>query len=118
MKIDVEGAEMKVLRGGENLLREHLPTLFLEVHPKKLRRIGSSAEEVYDLLRDAGYRVFGLGSRHDNNRFFKVERGTDIARDAYMIVCSRGDIISSTDDVTLDTLVSRLSTREGQPNLH
>ena len=118
MKIDVEGAEMKVLRGGENLLREHLPTLFLEIHPQKLLRIGSSAEEVHDLLRDIGYKMFGLRSRIDQNKFFKVERGTDILQNAYMIVCSRGDMIPATDDLTLDTLVHRLSSRGGQPNLH
>jgi FkbM family methyltransferase len=32
LKIDVEGAELAVLRGGEELIREHQPTIFLSTH--------------------------------------------------------------------------------------
>ncbi|HEX5102457.1 MAG TPA: FkbM family methyltransferase [Pirellulaceae bacterium] len=32
LKIDVEGAELAVLRGGERLIREHRPTIFLSTH--------------------------------------------------------------------------------------
>jgi FkbM family methyltransferase len=32
IKIDVEGAELAVLRGGECLIREHRPTIFLSTH--------------------------------------------------------------------------------------
>ena len=32
LKIDVEGAEHAVLRGGENLIRENRPTIFLSTH--------------------------------------------------------------------------------------
>ena len=32
VKIDVEGAEHAVLRGGEGLIREHRPTIFLSTH--------------------------------------------------------------------------------------
>jgi FkbM family methyltransferase len=32
MKIDVEGAELAVLQGGERLIRQHRPTIFLSTH--------------------------------------------------------------------------------------
>jgi hypothetical protein len=32
LKIDVEGAELAVLRGGERLIRRYLPTIFLSTH--------------------------------------------------------------------------------------
>jgi FkbM family methyltransferase len=36
LKIDVEGAELQVLRGGEGLLREYRPTVLMEVHSAEL----------------------------------------------------------------------------------
>jgi FkbM family methyltransferase len=33
IKIDVEGFELSVLRGAVNILRDHRPNLFIEVHP-------------------------------------------------------------------------------------
>ncbi len=38
MKIDVEGAEMEVLRGAENTLQNKRPKIFLSVHSSELRR--------------------------------------------------------------------------------
>jgi FkbM family methyltransferase len=35
VKIDVEGAELEVLRGGERTLREHRPVLFLSTHDRQ-----------------------------------------------------------------------------------
>lgn len=49
VKIDVEGAEMDVLRGAENLLRTHRPILFLSTHSKSLR------EECLMFLSGIGY---------------------------------------------------------------
>jgi FkbM family methyltransferase len=36
MKIDVEGAELEVLRGGMRILEEHRPSIFLETHGDSL----------------------------------------------------------------------------------
>ena len=36
IRIDVEGAELQVLQGGERLLRSHHPTLIIECHSKSL----------------------------------------------------------------------------------
>ena len=49
MKIDVEGGELDVLRGGEQLLRRARPTLFVSTHSTDLHR-GCAA-----WLRDAGF---------------------------------------------------------------
>ncbi len=50
VKIDVEGADSLVLRGAERTLREHGPTLLLEVHDRR------NAAEVAPFLRSLGYR--------------------------------------------------------------
>lgn len=60
MKVDVEGYEHSVLRGALRTLREDRPVLFLELHPQRLRELGSSAGEVAGLLGELGYRIFDL----------------------------------------------------------
>ena len=57
VKIDVEGAEMNVLRGMSGLLREKRPIVFLEIHPAALPRFDTSAASVVSVLIGAGYRV-------------------------------------------------------------
>lgn len=64
IKIDVEGAEMEVLRGAENVLRNHQPKLFIEVHGFALPSFGSCIEELRAWLGDLGYveeQVEGAG---------------------------------------------------------
>lgn len=58
VKIDVEGAELDVIRGGKAYLAEHSPRLFIEVHPTYLQRRGQSAAELVKQLEDMGYRIF------------------------------------------------------------
>jgi FkbM family methyltransferase len=62
IKIDVQGWELNVLRGMEELLRRREKVgLFLEVCPKWLRRAGDSAEELYAFTRALGLRVYSTG---------------------------------------------------------
>jgi FkbM family methyltransferase len=58
LKIDVEGYEDEVLSGGLPMLREHRPTIFLELHCGPMRAMGRHPEEVLSLLEDAGYHRF------------------------------------------------------------
>jgi FkbM family methyltransferase len=48
VKIDVEGAESRVLRGMTNMLRDDKPVLIIEIH-------GDQHEPVTTILREAGY---------------------------------------------------------------
>ena len=57
VKIDVEGAELLVLRGSEELLTESQPTLILAVHPYWLPT-GQAPAQVAALLDAYGYTVF------------------------------------------------------------
>lgn len=50
IKIDVEGAEMKVLQGMKQLLKTPIK-LLLEIHPADLRSFGSSRDEVLNYLK-------------------------------------------------------------------
>lgn len=49
MKVDVEGAELHVLRGASTVLPS-VKRLYLEVHPQNLSLAGQSTREVFDVL--------------------------------------------------------------------
>lgn len=55
IKIDTEGFEYQVLKGGFNYLKNNNPLLFLEIHPPKLRNHGLTVRKLWDLLSDLGY---------------------------------------------------------------
>lgn len=64
MKMDIEGFEVRALRGMERLLERHRPAIVTEVSEHHLRRAGTSSQELFDLLHGKGYRSYRLGSRH------------------------------------------------------
>jgi len=55
IKIDVEGAELEVLRGGVNLLRRVRPLLLIEVHGFALPQFGANVEMLQSFLAELGY---------------------------------------------------------------
>lgn len=56
VKIDVEGAEAAVIRGGAGLLRTARPVLFLELHLDELERRRESTAALLQRLAAIGYR--------------------------------------------------------------
>jgi FkbM family methyltransferase len=57
VKIDVEGAELLVLRGARRVLNQDCPVIILAVHPYWLPA-GQSPAQIMDLLEGVGYSVF------------------------------------------------------------
>lgn len=57
LKIDVEGAELSVLRGAQRLLKLHKPSILLATHGREVQR------QCCDLLLDRGYNVQSLDHR-------------------------------------------------------
>lgn len=57
LKIDVEGYELRVLRGAAALLQKHRPVVLFEVNEGALRRGGTSGREVCEHLLALGYRL-------------------------------------------------------------
>ena len=55
IKIDVEGYELAVLEGAKSILQKTSPTIFLSVHPKHLRALGRTTDELESFLDEAGY---------------------------------------------------------------
>ena len=59
--MDCEGAEARILRAGRRYIRINKPAIVLEAAPNHLRRAGSSLDEMFLLLSEAGYEVFRIG---------------------------------------------------------
>jgi hypothetical protein len=57
VKIDVEGAELQVLRGGEALLSRWRPHIVFEHGLGAADKYGTRPEEVYDLLTGWGLQI-------------------------------------------------------------
>jgi hypothetical protein len=65
MKIDVEGAEMRVLKGAKRIL-SNCKLVVCELHPKALKADGYTTEDVLSLLSQAGLRLSKVeGFRQD-----------------------------------------------------
>jgi FkbM family methyltransferase len=57
MKVDVEGAEVYVLRGAIQSLNRFHPKIIAEVVPRQLENMKSSKEELFALLESLGYSI-------------------------------------------------------------
>jgi FkbM family methyltransferase len=55
IKIDVQGAEARVLAGASDVLARHRPAIFIELDPERLAKQGAIAADVLDQLTRAGY---------------------------------------------------------------
>lgn len=60
VKVDVEGAELEVLRGMEGFVAAHRPAFIVELHPDMLPLFGAAVREVTDWFHQRGYRLSPL----------------------------------------------------------
>jgi hypothetical protein len=76
VKIDVEGAEVSVLRGAQRLLEQIRPRILCEVS-------SGNREEASSILKSAGYRLYDAEARDDFS--------TEIAQCAWNTVALPGE---------------------------
>ena len=57
IKIDAEGAELDVLKGGIKTYTDHKPVLILGLHPAFITQKGDSLDAIWELLSASGYLV-------------------------------------------------------------
>jgi len=69
IKIDVEGAEINVLRGAQETLKKFKPLIFLSVHPNQLTQLGESEETLVEVIHSCGYSI----SNVDGSKIEKFE---------------------------------------------
>lgn len=64
-KIDVEGLELKVLRGMPSTLQDHRPQLFIEIHGADLDAKQKNIREVATFLLDLNYKIHHVESNQE-----------------------------------------------------
>lgn len=65
IKIDVEGFELKVLRGAERTIQRCNPTILIEINREALERQNTLPEHVLDFLKSLNYRIEPLSEPSD-----------------------------------------------------
>lgn len=70
LKVDCEGAEVLVLRGGRGLLERDRPVVGFECGDAALGNYEHSAEDLFDVLHSLDYRIESItGVTHDREQF-------------------------------------------------
>jgi FkbM family methyltransferase len=76
IKIDVEGAELKVLHGGQQTIRAHSPIIQLETTDDFAERFGARSHDVFDLLADLGFAYVFLKRVDQDAGFGRFQPGS------------------------------------------
>jgi FkbM family methyltransferase len=63
IKIDVEGAELEVLKGLENLIKKHQPLLKIEFNLAAFSSANITCKDIWDYLIELGYTKYTIPSR-------------------------------------------------------
>jgi len=58
IKIDAEGAELKVIRGADKTIRRYKPILMVEIQAATLQAAGTTPEELFETIVGYGYNAF------------------------------------------------------------
>jgi hypothetical protein len=78
LKVDVEGAELSVLRGGERLLREKAPVLIIEFNRNTTRVFGYGLSALKEYIESFGYTLYRVSEGGRNLK--KLGNVLDISR--------------------------------------
>jgi len=58
IKLDVEGAELHVIRGADQTIRKFKPIMMVEINATTLKAAGTSPEELFSAIIGYGYQAF------------------------------------------------------------
>jgi FkbM family methyltransferase len=81
LKIDVEGAELLVLKGAQETLDRFHPVVTMELEESQLISMGTTVAAVTEWLRDRGYTVLtSIGRENHNTEFVYTGRPTPLSK--------------------------------------
>ena len=89
IKIDVEGFEMNVLKGGINTIKRYSPVLYIELDDNNLREQTSSARDLIQFLSQLGYSIVNAETK------LPVTVNDDFRNCHYDIICRKKSPTSS-----------------------
>lgn len=81
IKIDVEGQEVRVVRGLLSVITRNHPLIFLEIHPDAMKAENSRPRDIFELLTMRGYKAFDMKMREMT--FDTIEMQTSVHRLLY-----------------------------------
>lgn len=81
IKIDVEGHEVKVLEGLQNVIRKCRPVIFLEIHPDRIVEEGSSVLELESTINELSYLAKAI-----NGESFPLHSIRDLSVDERIVL--------------------------------
>jgi len=65
IKIDTEGSELEIIKGGEKTLREFKPIILLEYFDGNTEQFGYKKEKIVEILTEFGYTDFSMPTKSD-----------------------------------------------------
>ncbi len=74
IKIDVEGHELSVLKGAENFISEHHPTLIIEIEQRHHKNI--NIENIFESFKQKGYHCYYYSKRQ--SQLFSYDNKTHL----------------------------------------
>lgn len=80
--MDIEGAEMRALRGATNILKQNRPLVWVSIHPQvRLAKYGTSRQAILNFMSECHYAEQYLGVDHEEHFFFYPhEKWADVVR--------------------------------------
>ena len=57
MKVDIEGFELKMIRGGLKFLSKYQPSIVMEINKGALEQQGAAPQDIFKALRELGYFI-------------------------------------------------------------
>ena len=93
IKIDVEGAELNVLKGAKETLARCSPRIMIEIHPHLLFEFKTSSDEVLMFLDGEGYQIDEVVAHRQTaagSRLQRVEKPFPDFRDNKLFIACKG----------------------------
>jgi FkbM family methyltransferase len=74
INIDVEGAELEVLKSGQGLFEDFSPLVWVSIHPEFMKaRYDTDDAAVHEFMADLGYKGTYLGTDHEQHFLFRKD---------------------------------------------
>ena len=84
IKLDVQGSELGILKGGKNTIEKHRPYMFMEVEEKQLNLFNLTSNDLIEYTKNLGYLMYRInaGEGLDDHICIPIEK-QEIQLDKY-----------------------------------